>query len=484
MIELEQVSFRYARGDSEGGLADIDLRVAAGEVVVLTGGSGCGKTTLTRVLNGLAPNFHPGSLHGAVRVAGRAVSEAGLAETAEVVGSVFQNPRSQFFTVDVGSELAFAAENLGHPAEQIIERVTSVAQAIGVAEVLDRSIFELSGGQKQKVACGSVWVSRPQVLVLDEPSSNLDAATVEDLRALIAEWKRAGCAVVIAEHRLHYLEGLADRWLLLQDGRIVAEFDAASFSALTTDTAAQLGLRDPHRPPHPALVPTVEPAAIILEGLHRRYPGASRACLDIERLELPAHGVVAITGPNGAGKSTLTRVLVGLDKKASGRVLVDGRPRSPAQRLASSSLVMQDVNHQLFAETVAEEIALSAPALSAEQVGEVLARLDLAEVADRHPMSLSGGQKQRVAIAAAVAGRADVIVLDEPTSGLDHRHMMEVSDQLVELADRGQLVIVVTHDDELINACATHLVRLEAGRVAEAGRIAATRMAPGGLAGG
>nr|WP_300144043.1 ABC transporter ATP-binding protein [Propionicimonas sp.] len=472
MIDLADVGFRYAQGGADAGIAGINLRVGAGEVVVLTGGSGCGKTTLTKVINGLIPHVHEGGVSGHAIVAGRQVADVALAEAADVVGSVFQNPRSQFFTVDVGSELAFAAENLGHDRDRIVRRVTETAGRLGLGSLLDRSIFELSGGQKQKVACGSVWVSGPRVLVLDEPSSNLDAATIDELRTLILSWKAAGCAVVVAEHRLHYLQGVADRWVLMEAGRIVEEFAAADMAAMTAAEAAARGLRSPHRPSPatPAVAP--DPAdQVVLTGVRRDYPGAPAPALDIDRLVLPRRGVVAVTGPNGAGKSTLIRALVGLDRGASGVLEIDGRVRDRRARLASSYLVMQDVNHQLFAESVAEEITLSAPDADPERVAEILAGLDLADVAERHPMSLSGGQRQRTAIAAAVASGAEVVVFDEPTSGLDRRHMGEVAGRIADLVDDGRLVVVVTHDEELIEACATYLVRLTDGRVVASGPL-------------
>jgi energy-coupling factor transport system ATP-binding protein len=473
MIELKDLSFRYSQGESQAGLSDISLHVSPGEVVVLTGESGCGKTTLTRVINGLVPHFHPGTLTGTANVAGRAITQTTPAQAAAYVGSVFQNPRSQFFTIDVGSELAFAAENLGHPRQRIIDRVEAAAQSIGLSSLMGRSIFELSGGQKQKVACGSVWVSRPQVLVLDEPSSNLDATTIDELRTLIAEWKAAGCAVLIAEHRLHYLQGVADRWVLMEAGRIVEQFGTADLARLTATEASRRGLRSPHACSEPEVVADESGEQVILEGFRRAYPGATHPGIDVDQLSLPRHGVIAVTGKNGAGKSTLIRALVGLDRKASGVLHIDGQRRGSRARLASSFLVMQDVNHQLFTESVTEEVSLSGPPLSAEQVSEVLDWLDLADVADRHPLSLSGGQKQRVAIASAVASEAAVIVLDEPTSGLDHRHMTEVAARLRALKEAGHLVVVVTHDQELIQACCTHLVQLEDGRVVSNGRLAA-----------
>ncbi len=472
MIEVRNVHFRYQHGEEGAGLSGVDLHAAAGEVIVVTGSSGCGKTTLTRLVNGLIPHFFEGDLSGEASVAGRVVADTPPAEAADVVGSVFQNPRSQFFTVDVGSELAFAAENLGQDRDEILARVTESAQQLGLDAFMDRSIFQLSGGQKQKVACGSVWVSRPRVLVLDEPSSNLDAATIADLRGLIAGWKGAGCTVVVAEHRLHYLQGLADRWLLMENGQITREFSAADMSAMDAATAASFGLRSPHPlpPPQPLAAPAGEDV-VELTGFVKTYPGAKAPALDIASLTLPRHGTVAITGPNGAGKSTLTRALVGLDKKAPGILAIDGARRDRKARLATSFLVMQDVNHQLFTESVTEEIRLSAPDADDAHLATILAGLDLTAVAERHPMSLSGGQKQRVAIAAAVASDADVVIFDEPTSGLDLAHMAEVAARLEELVAAGRLVIVVTHDDELVEACADYLVRLEGGRVVSAGPL-------------
>lgn len=477
MIEVRNVHFRYQHGEEGAGLSGVDLHAAAGEVIVVTGSSGCGKTTLTRLVNGLIPHFFEGDLSGEASVAGRVVADTPPAEAADVVGSVFQNPRSQFFTVDVGSELAFAAENLGQDRDEILARVTESARQLGLDAFMDRSIFQLSGGQKQKVACGSVWVSRPRVLVLDEPSSNLDAATIADLRGLIAGWKGAGCTVVVAEHRLHYLQGLADRWLLMEQGQITREFSAAEMAAMDAATAASFGLRSPHPLPAPQPAPAAAsgPEIVDLTGFVKTYPGAKAPALDIPSLTLPRHGTVAITGPNGAGKSTLTRALVGLDKKAPGILTIDGDRRGRKARLATSFLVMQDVNHQLFTESVTEEIRLSAPDADDAQIAAILAGLDLTAVAERHPMSLSGGQKQRVAIAAAVASDADVVIFDEPTSGLDLAHMAEVAARLEELVAAGRLVIVVTHDDELVEACADYVVRLDGGQVVSSGPLTRQR---------
>lgn len=464
MIDLANVSFRYENGEGDAGVSGIDLHVGAGEVVVLTGGSGCGKTTLTRIVNGLIPHFHSGALTGSVQVAGRDVSTDSLAESARIIGSVFQNPRSQFFTTSVRSELAFAAENLGLDVDEILQRLDYVATSVKLESLLDRSLFTLSGGQKQKVACGSVWVPEPDVLVLDEPSSNLDAETIEDLRLLVSQWKAQGRTVLVAEHRLYYLQGIADRWLVMDHGTISHEFSATEMSQLSAAAAAHKGLRSP-RTPTVSTEPgtTVDSEIVELVGFTRTYRDAPRPAVNVDRLVLPRHGAVAITGNNGAGKTTLIRGLVGLDRDAQGILFIDGARWDARRRLAASYMVMQDVNHQLFAESVTDEVTMTDPSLTPGAVESILDGLDLLDVAERHPMSLSGGQKQRVAIAAAQASDTAIVVFDEPTSGLDLEHMREVAARIQDLVDAGRLVIVVTHDRELINSCCTHLVRLEDG---------------------
>jgi energy-coupling factor transporter ATP-binding protein EcfA2 len=226
-----------------GGVHSLDLTIRAGECVVLCGGSGCGKTTVTRLINGLAPHFYPGEMTGRVEVCGRDVTEMPLAQTARLVGSVFQNPRSQFFNVDTDSELAFGCENLALERDETIRRVRQAVGAFSLEGLLGRSIFELSGGEKQRIACGCVHAMRPRVYLLDEPSSNLDLASVARLRDALSRLRRQGATIVIAEHRLHYLSGLADRYLYFKDGRVLTEFTPAELERLSVDERLAHGLR-------------------------------------------------------------------------------------------------------------------------------------------------------------------------------------------------------------------------------------------------
>ena len=205
MIRLTDVSFTYAGGRENAGVNHLNLEIASGEVVLLCGESGCGKTTVTRMVNGLIPHFYEGELSGTISVAGKNVAETELYDMAQTVGSVFQNPRSQFFNVDTTSELAFGCENLGISENEIFARVRKAVSDLSIHHLLDRSIFELSDGEKQKIACGSVSVLQPSVFVLDEPTSNLDFQTIKALRRILSIWKAEGKTILVAEHRLHFL---------------------------------------------------------------------------------------------------------------------------------------------------------------------------------------------------------------------------------------------------------------------------------------
>ena len=242
MIKLNNVTFTY-RSETGGGIRKIDLSIPDGQVVVLCGESGCGKTTLTRLINGLIPHYFEGELSGSVEIDGKNVSVQPLWDTARQAGSVFQNPRSQFFNVDTTSEITFGCENLGMPRADILARLERTVPALKLEKLLDRSIFELSGGEKQKIACASAFMMEPQVFVLDEPSSNLDADAILDLREVIAYLKSLGKTVVLSEHRLYYLRGIADRYLYMSGGRICGDYTSAQFELLPNEERKRMGLR-------------------------------------------------------------------------------------------------------------------------------------------------------------------------------------------------------------------------------------------------
>jgi len=493
MIELKNVTFEYGSAEgaaggtretvSNGSLKNINLKINEGEFILLTGGSGCGKTTILRLINGLIPNFFEGSLEGSVTVDGFDVSHAELYDTAKRVSTVFQNPRSQFFNVDTTSELAFACENQGMAEDEILQRIDTVVRELHLEPLMNRSLFDLSGGQKQKIACASVAVTGNKIILLDEPSANLDLRTIDELAELLKKWKREGKTIIVAEHRISYLWKLADRTVILSDGKIVRELSRAQMNKISEEDLHGLGLRtnvgnkdlrvkpeddkyskhEDERPPvSPSGNTTMSPSGLTrgsssttcltLQNIRYKYKNGYLA-FNIPQMQIPVGKITAITGNNGEGKTTLLNCLCGLDRRSKGTLLYKGKTYNRRQRQKLIYLVMQDVNHQLFTESVLDEVLISQKEENEEEARRILATLDLEAFADRHPQSLSGGQKQRVAVASAIASGRDIMLFDEPTSGLDYAHMLQIGEILRSLKTQGKTVIVVTHDHELIKEC-------------------------------
>ena len=417
MIEVSKASFYYPNTD-EGALNDVSLQINSGECVVLCGKSGCGKTTLTRLLNGLAPSFFDGKLDGMCQSFGLCAGEAAIEEYVPIVGSVFQNPKTQHFNIDTTAELAFPCENMGMNSTDIQERVRSCANEFAMEHLMDRSIFKLSGGEKQKIAFATACMLQPKLLVLDEPTSNLDYKAIQELHDMIAKKKSEGITIVIAEHRLAWLADIADRFCYFASGELQRQWNATEFLKLSNEEMQKMGLRP----------------------------------MDITSYR------------KRAKEKTKSEMLGSIPLMSAEHLLVGYEKKKPVYEIDRFAICKGEIvglmgSNGLFSDSVREEVLLGAN--RPELCEAVLEALGLTEFADRHPISLSGGQKQRVAIASAMLSGKELIVLDEPTSGLDYYHMTQVADLLNQLKEWGAAVLVITHDEELAAGWCDRVIYLE-----------------------
>ena len=450
-LGIRGVSYAYPTGQQV--LDGVDLDVAPGSLTLVCGASGSGKSTILRLLNGLIPHFHDGELTGRVLVGDEEVCDTPIERSGLRTATVFQNPASQFFTTTVADELAFAPQNYQVPAPEIRRRRNEALETLGITDLADRELRGLSGGQTQKVACAQALAQQ---------------------------------TLVVAEHRIYFLRGLVDEAVIMGRGRVLHRMGGEELWRIEDERRRRLGLRTLERP---RLATSPEPVAartghadstaddVVSSGVEhpsRAAGGAlwaepnetsgglqegglrienlkvergGRLILDIPELFFPAGAITGVMGANGIGKTTLARAVCGLQRARRGvRISLDGKELATGQAF----LVMQDVHRQLFAESVSQEAGLPQ-----------LKRLDLADLADRHPLSLSGGQKQRLVIATAIDQDARVLILDEPTSGVDHRHLVAIAAELRDLAREGRVVIVISHDIEFLNECADYVVEIE-----------------------
>jgi energy-coupling factor transporter ATP-binding protein EcfA2 len=425
LATVERLTFTYP-GAAAPAVDGVSLELEPGEFVALLGASGSGKSTLLRALAGLVPHFHGGRFSGRVVVAGRDTRTTRPAELAGTVATVFQEPEEQVVLTGVLAEVSFGLENLGTPSLEIVPRARAALAAVGAEHLAGRPVAELSGGELQRVCLASALALEPELLLLDEPSSQLDP---DAARAMFEYARAQGCAVVVAEQRPELPLEYADRVLFLRDGVIA-------------DALPRAWTEPPHEPD------ACDPAGDVVvrvDGVSFAYAGGPPVLVD-ESLELRRGEIAALVGPNGSGKTTLAKVAAGLLVPASGEVTRYGR----------SGYLPQDPGRFLIKETVLDEVALAA---GESRARPVLAELGLAEFAGRHPRDLSSGERERVAIAAVLAIEPDLLVLDEPTRGVDPERKAELARLLRAQADE-RATLVVTHDRSFAAAVADRIVSL------------------------
>jgi energy-coupling factor transporter ATP-binding protein EcfA2 len=505
---LQGVRYWYP-GDEKPTLDGIDLGVNAGEMVVLIGASGGGKSTLMLSLNGIVPKDLGGKIGGKISVAGLDPLEHELHEMATKVGFVFQDPDSQLAAIFVRDEVGFGPQNLLLDRTVIEERMAESLDFVGMTDLVGRDVFSLSGGEKQRVAIASVLAMQPDLIVLDEPTANLDPVGAQEIARLVGRLRDAGQTLLLVEHQINDLARLADRLVVLQDGRIrfngtprdvlrehgaqirdelglwipqASEFGLAlerrlgplpTFPLTTDDLPERLHVG---APPLDMEKPASSAEVLVeADGLGFQYRGTARPALEGVSFTLRAGEAVALLGKNGSGKSTLGSLLVGLLKPGSGSLLVcgqDAREAGVGVLARSVSYVFQYPEHQFVSDTVFGDIAYGLERRKVERselntrATKMLDRFRLLGLRDRHPFKLSMGEKRRLSVADMLVTEPRILILDEPTAGQDRRNTLALVEMLNDLRrDRQLMILVITHDMNLVGSWCERALVLDAGKL-------------------
>jgi energy-coupling factor transport system ATP-binding protein len=476
-LVIENLSFQY-RTRPEPAIENISVELKPGEMLLIAGSSGCGKTTLARCINGLIPRSYRGRREGAVLLHGKDVAEMQIADMAQNVGTLLQDPERQIVASNVYNEIAFGPENLGLPRAEIVARVEQALQRLKIEHIRDRQTFNLSGGEKQKVALAGLLAMNPSILLLDEPLASLDPASAYEALEAFRSLADEGKTVILIEHRVEdAIAARPDRLLYMEAGQV-------KYLGPIEDLPMEINHREVKLPAEwvvrrvrqrgeqinkPEFAPnalTGEPL-VVFENVHFRYSDETPSVLEDVNLKINHGDLIAVLGPNGAGKSTLVKHAIGLLKPSAGRVLVDGqdtRTMSIAQIARFLGYVFQSPTHMLYAPTVREELEFGPKNLEFKKdvmekaVAESVSTVNLKGLEEYPPLGLSFGQQKRTTIAAVLAMRSQIIIMDEPTAGQDYANYTHFMDEMCRPnADGAQSLVAanfaatlfITHDLDL-----------------------------------
>ena len=460
--------FQYAE-EKAPALRQTGGSIPKGRCVVLCGSSGCGKSTLLRCINGLIPQFYEGVLKGFCRLNGQDTAGLSIGEIGELAASVFQNPRSQFFTVNSSNEVAFGLENHGVPQEEIRRRVDEAFRVFHLERLKDRNVYELSSGERQLISILSAWAMDTDIFLLDEPTANLDFAATQQLKNILLALKAQGKTLLLSEHRLYYLAGIADEYWVMSGGEIKEKYTADEAKALSQERLHALSLRtldlDKIGVPEKAQMPEA-PTALSVSGIRYTYAKSADPILSGLSFSVREHEIVGLVGANGCGKTTIGKLITGLYKPSGGTVLLFGKAQKQKQLQKRVLFIMQEAEFQFFTNSVLHELQYGhtvTPEFE-EKTETLLKSMDMWECRDRHPFSLSGGQMQKLTLMMAYLSDKPVVVLDEPTAGQDAESLERCAAMIREMR-REKTVLIITHDLELIAKACDRCIGLSNGQV-------------------
>ena len=470
MIKFNNVDFTYQNAQNGAGVHNITLSIPQGQVVLLCGSSGCGKTTLTRMINGLIPHFYEGEMKGDVTVCGMLTADSDLYEIAPFVGSVFQNPKSQFYTVKTDTEIVFGCENVGMPKKQILSNFENTVKELNISTLLGKSLFSLSGGEKQKIACASVAALFPSIIVMDEPTSNLDMKSISYLKEIIKKWKKSGKTVIIAEHRLYWLMDLADRVIYMDNGYIVQDLLINEFRKYSENDLHQMGLRNSIASENSLYRCNERDTGLTFTDFSFSYKNAPHKALDIEKLSIPKGAIVAVLGNNGAGKTTLMRMLCTIIRPTEGKIRWNGKDifelgetyRGILGYLPQEFGYYPDMSIYDYLMYIASIKGIR-QSVAKQRIDQLLRQVALSKYKKRRMRTLSGGMIRRVGIAQAMLNNPKILVLDEPTAGLDPNERVRFRNLISELSEN-RLVLLSTHIVSDVEFIANEIILMKGGK--------------------